>query len=236
MRARAGGAVGRLVCGLMMAALLLPVQAAGTNTPRAPRLVIGLDLSQSNPLVGDPAYARKLARRVGDQIRELPLRSQVLIRTFGAMDGTRNTLRIDEVVSARNRPEAIADAVELLIASVPALVAEGRLEAQQRTQIIAFIKTMHNAIRECRTPTTFILLSDGLEDSEYARLRQPGSHLPAMAIRAPEDRRYKCDELQILGLGEGLERQEEVDRLRAEWRSWALGEGPFQRFVGLRDW
>ncbi len=200
------------------------------------RLIIGLDLSQSNPLVTKPLYAQKLAKRVGDQIRGLPLRSLVLIRTFGDSDGTRNTLRIDEVVSARNRPETIAASVELLIASVPQLVSDGRLEMQPSTHIIAFIKTMHLAIGECRTPTTFILLSDGLEDSEYARLKNPGAHLPPLDIRAPQDKRFKCDELQILGLGEGLPRQSDVDHLRDEWQNWASGDGPFQRFSGLRDW
>ncbi len=224
--------------GICLMGMMWPLGLSAADPVKSPaeRLVIGLDLSSSNPLVTKPLYAQKLARRVGDHIRKLPLRSSVLIRTFGDSDGTRNTLRIDEVVSARNRPENIAASVELLIASVPQLVSDGRLDAQPSTHIIGFIKTMHLAIGECRTPTTFILLSDGLEDSEYARLRNPGARLPFLDIRAPQDKRYKCDELQILGLGEGLALQSDIDQLRDEWRNWASGDGPFQRFSGLRDW
>jgi len=226
----------RLSLGLCVLILLVVCAAAAPSKPQAQRLVIGLDLSASNPLVAKPSFAQKLAKRVGKRIRALPLRSTVLIRTFGDSDGTRNALRINEVVSARNRPETIAASVELLIASVPQLVTDGRLKTQSSTHIIGFIKTMHLAIGECRTPTTFILLSDGLEDSEYARLKKPGAHLPHLDIRAPQDKRFKCDELQILGLGEGLPRQADVERLRTEWQSWASGDGPFQRFSGLRDW
>ncbi len=212
------------------------VNAQQNGDSEARRLVIGLDLSRSNPLVENPAYAQKLADRVATEIKRLGLRSEVLVRTFGDLDPALNTLSIQEVVSARNRPEAIAASVSTIVANVPRLVEDGKLSAQENTNIIAFIKTMHDAVGECKTPTAFILLTDGLEDSEYARLRDPGSTLPQIDIRPRIDRRYKCDELQILGLGQGLETQASIDRLRAAWAAWAVGDGPFETFLGLNDW
>lgn len=217
---------------------VLPVSEAAEHSAAAPRLVIGLDLSVSNPLVEDPAFALKLAERVADEIQDLPMRSTVMIRTFGDNDATANTLQIDEVISARNKPETVAESVGVLIAQVPSLVESGKLEAQQNTNILAFLQTMVDAIGECKTPTTFILLSDGLEDSEYARLANPDATLPAVDMRPPKDRRYKCDALQILGLGQGLQKFEDIEHLRARWEAWAAtgSDRPFKTFVGLSDW
>jgi len=217
---------------------VLSTSTGAQQTSAAPRLVIGLDLSVSNPLVEDPAFALKLAERVADEIQDLPVRSTVMIRTFGDNDATANTLQIDEVISARNKPEAVAESVGVLIAQVPSLVESGKLEAQQNTNILGFLQTMVDAIGECQTPTTFILLSDGLEDSEYARLANPSEMLPSVDMRPPRDRRYKCDELQILGLGQGLQKFEDIERLRERWQTWAAtgSDRPFKTFVGLSDW
>lgn len=218
------------------AALALATSVSAAETTEARRLVIGLDLSLSNPLVENPAYAQKLADRVAAEIKGLGLRSEVLVRTFGDLDPALNTLSIQETVSARNRPEVIAGSVSTIVTNVPRLVENGKLNAQESTNIIAFIKTMHDAIGECKTPTTFILLTDGLEDSEYARLRDPASSLPQVDIRPRTDKRYKCDELQILGLGQGLQTQAAIDALRETWVAWAVGDGPFETFLGLNDW
>lgn len=216
---------------------LSPLSHVAAQTSEHERLVIGLDLSESNPLVANEQYAAKLSERVGDKIRSLSLKSEVLIRTFGVVDSTRNTLQINEIVSMRNRPEAIARSAEVLISNVPGLVAQGQFETQEETNIIGFIQTMVQAIGECETKTTFILLTDGLEDSSYARLKDPNAHLPLVEIKPPDDRRRKCHELQILGLGEGLNNVVEVERIRTEWQNWATGRGrPFKRFIGLRDW
>jgi len=228
-------AVCAVVFGIMS---VLPAAAPAQQAGAAPRLVIGLDLSVSNPLVEDPAFALKLAERVADEIQDLPVRSKVMIRTFGDNDATANTLQIDEVISARNKPEAVAESVGVLIAQIPSLVENGKLEAQQNTNILAFLQTMVDAVGECQTPTTFILLSDGLEDSEYARLADPGQTLPSVDMRPPNDRRYKCDALKILGLGQGLQKFEDIEHLRARWETWAAtgSDRPFKTFVGLSDW
>ncbi len=203
--------------------------------PVPERIIIGLDLSLSNPLVSDKMYAAKLAVRVADTIEALPPRSEVWVRTFGAYDSKSNTLRFNEVISARNRPEKVASGLKTLITNIPTLVERGIIKGQPRTNIVGFLENMM-AVAECRSDmkTTFILLTDGVEESEYADLRQASATLPASVLPATGER---CEELQILGLGQGLNSPSETRRLRETWSAWAVGDGrPFLRFVGLNDW
>lgn len=200
------------------------------------RLVIGLDLSQSNPLTTNASYAAKQAQWVGDEIRALRLGATVHVRTFGVSDATRNTLRIDEQVTLRNSPETIATGMQTLIANVPALVAAGKLEVQPRTNIVGFIRTNINVIGECQTPTKFILLTDGLEDSEYGKLSEGGGALTSPTIKPPKDKRYKCEQLVLLGLGQGLNGQKQKDHLRDIWAAWVADKAPFKTFLALDDW
>ena len=80
-------------------------------------------------------------------------------------------------------------------------------------------------------PTTVILASDGIEDSEYARLDREDSRLPL-----PDGHPFRgCAELQILGVGQGTRSPSETMRLRAQWGRWAEQAG-FSRFLGLNDW
>ncbi len=202
---------------------------------RPERIVIGLDLSTSNPLVDDKMYAAKLARNVSAQIKNLPPRSEVWVRTFGAYDSNSNTLRFNEVVSARNRPEKVANGVETLISNIPTLIERGFIKGQPNTNIVGFLENM-TQVADCSDTikTTFILLTDGVEESEYADLRMPSSHLPASVMVSNH---AQCHELQILGLGQGLGSPSETRRLRETWSNWSAGAGrPFISFVGLNDW
>jgi hypothetical protein len=80
-------------------------------------------------------------------------------------------------------------------------------------------------------PTTVILASDGIEDSEYARLSLEDSRLPN-----PEGQPFKgCSELQILGVGQGTRSPVQTMRLRGQWTRWAQVAG-FAHFLGLNDW
>ncbi len=119
---------------------------------------------------------------------------------------------------------------EKLIAGTPVLVQQGKWRAQGNTNILAFMDNVSNSIGCSALPTTVILASDGIEDSEYARLGRGGAHLPA-----PDGKPFAhCAELQILGLGEGDNSPSETVRLRAEWDHWARSAG-FGRFQGLND-
>jgi hypothetical protein len=195
------------------------------------RVIIAIDLSKSNPLIDDPDFAAKVAARVGDEIRGLGLASEVHVRTFGNYDAESNNFHYDAQLSVRNRPEEVAAEVSKLIAGTPMLVRSGKWRAQGRTNILAFMDNVSQSIGCGGMPTTVILASDGIEDSEYARLEHADAHLPA-----PDGKPFAgCAELQILGLGEGDNSPSETVRLRGEWTRWARASG-FARFQGLNDW
>jgi hypothetical protein len=195
------------------------------------RVVIGLDLSKSNPLIDEPDFAAKVAERVSGIIRGLGFASEVHVRTFGSYDASANNFHYDAVISVRERPEVVAADVARLIAGTPLLVQHGRWQAQNRTNILAFLDNMSQSFGCSGMPTALILASDGIEDSEYARLDDPRDHLPA-----PEGRPFTgCSELQILGIGQGTRSPSKTVRLREEWTRWSHEAG-FARFSGLNDW
>ncbi len=193
-------------------------------------IVVGIDLSQSNVLVTDAAFARKVADRIRPQIENLAPRSIVTLRTFGTYATSQNVLRLDRTISARNRPEDVATLVHGIIAGVPQLVREGRVESQGFTNIVGFLENTAQLV-DCRNYEVIVILAtDGVEDSEFARLQNASAHLPAPA------RMFRgCDELYMLGIGQGLGSPSTTRRLRDEWDQWADVAG-FRRFVGLNDW
>jgi len=199
------------------------------------RIVLGLDLSMSNPLVTDKAYAAKLGQRVADEIEGLSPRSEIWVRSFGVYDPSSNPLRFNEVISAKNRPEDVGKGIETLVSNLPKLMQDGVIKGQAYTNIVAFLENMTQVI-DCSDgmETRFILLTDGIEDSEYGNLRRANSKLPDNTLRT----RGQCYELQILGIGQGLGSPSETQRLRTVWSDWATGDDtkPFASFVGLNDW
>jgi hypothetical protein len=195
------------------------------------RIVIGIDLSRSNPLIDEPQFASRVGARVATIIRGLGFASEVHVRTFGSYDATSNNFHYDTVISVRNRPDDVADQVEKLIAGTPMLIERGKWKAQDRTNILAFLDNVSQSIGCSGLPTTVILATDGIEDSVYARLDDPDDHLPA-----PEGRPFAgCAGLQILGIGEGTRSPIKTTRLRDEWTRWAHEAG-FAKFQGLNDW
>ncbi len=192
--------------------------------------VVGIDVSQSNVIVTNDAFARKVADRVRPMIENLPPRSIVTVRTFGVYQSTENVLRIDRTISARNRPEEVATLVHGIVAGVPQLVRDGRVRSQGFTNILGFLDNTSQLV-DCRGYEVIVVLAtDGLEDSEFARLQNADAQLPV-----PERIFRGCDELHMLGIGQGLGSPTTTQRLRAEWDEWADTAG-FRRFVGLNDW
>ena len=195
------------------------------------RLIIGLDISKSNPLVDDPAFAAKVATRISNIVAGLGMASEVHVRTFGSYDASSNTFYYDALISARNRPEAVAAEIRKLIAGTPFLVKSGKWRSQSNTNILAFLDNVSQSLGCGGLPTTVVLASDGIEDSEYVRLQRSGAHLPP-----PEGRPFRgCAEMEILGIGQGTRSPIETTRLRSEWTRWAAAAG-FAKFVGLNDW
>lgn len=193
-------------------------------------LVVGIDVSQSNIIVTSDTFARKVADRVRPMIENLPPRSEVTVRTFGVYESTQNVLRVDRTISARNRPEEVAALVHGIVAGVPQLVRDGRVRSQDFTNIIGFLDNTSQLV-DCRDYEVIVVLAtDGLEDSEFVRLQERTAHLPE-----PSPMFAGCEELHMLGIGQGLGSPATTTRLRQEWEQWADTAG-FHRFVGLNDW
>ena len=200
-----------------------------TIAPR--RIVIGLDISKSNPLVDDQAFAAKVATRIADLVAGLGMASEVHVRTFGSYDASSNNFYYDALISARNRPEHVAAEIQKLIAGTPYLVRSGKWRSQENTNILAFLDNVSQSIGCGGLPTTVMLASDGIEDSEYVRLERRDAHLPP-----PDGRPFRgCAEMQILGIGQGTRSPIVTSRLRSEWTRWAAQAG-FGHFLGLNDW
>lgn len=217
---------------LSAAALALVLAASGAQAQEVARpqtVIIGLDMSKSNPLVEDKAYAARVAKRTASEIDHLPLKSRVMLRTFGSYDTSANALKIDEVISSRSKPRAVAEGMSAIIAAVPRLIEEGKLQAQGYTNAVSFLETMSQLV-DCETSDVHvILLTDGFEDSEYAKLSSGGS------LPAPERLYPGCAELTMLGLGQGGGSPTATKRLRDQWAGWAKTAG-FEKFTGLYDW
>ena len=195
------------------------------------RIIIGLDISKSNPLIDDRDFAAKVGLRIGKMVGSLGFASEVYVRTFGSYDASENSFYYDAVLSTRARPENVAAEIQKLVAGVPMLVERGRFHPQRRTNIIGFLDNVRESIGCARMPTTIVLASDGIEDSEYARLDDSDEHLPL-----PDGRPFRsCVSLQILGIGQGTHSPKKTARLRYEWERWANAAG-FQEFAGLNDW
>ncbi len=226
---------------LMLAAVTAAALAGGgamalasvdDQTPIAPRrIIIGLDLSKSNPLIENPAFAAKVGARIASYVMSMGFASEVHVRTFGNFDATSNTFYYDTLISIHARPEQVAAEIEKLVAGTPMLVRSGKWKSQNNTNILAFLDNAVHSVGCAGMKTTVVLASDGIEDSEYARLGKDDAHLPA-----PDGKPFRgCTELQLLGLGQGTRSPKETVRLRSEWADWAKAAG-FAKFTGLNDW
>lgn len=209
--------------------VLASVDDRAMEAPR--RIVIGLDISKSNPLIDDPGFAAKVGLRIGNIVRGLGFASEVHVRTFGSYDSSSNNFAYDVLISTRNRPEHAGDEIQKLISGTPQLVRNGKWKSQTRTNILGFLDNISQSIGCGGLPTTIILASDGIEDSEYVRLQKPGARLPA-----PTGAPFRgCGEMDIFGLGQGTDSPIETARLRSEWARWTRTAG-FEKFLGLNDW
>lgn len=202
-----------------------------TNPPRT--VVIGIDLSTSNPLIRDESFAGRVAARIQPIIAGLAPRSRVLLRSFGSYNSSaNNALTLDIIIAPKTaRAEEMATLIGTVISNVPKMVKQGRIQVQNSTNIVPFLLNISKNV-DCRAmPVHVILASDGVEDSQVANLARRNSTLPA----PPSAPFPGCEELMILGIGRGLNSPGDTERLFGEWQYWSQAAG-FRRFVGLNDW
>lgn len=204
---------------------------APANPPRT--VVIGVDLSSSNPLIRDDGFASRVAARIQPLIAGLAPRSRVMLRSFGSYNSAaNNALTLDILIAPKTaRAEDIARLVGGVIGGLPKMVREGRIHVQNSTNIVPFLLNISKNV-DCRAmPVHVILATDGVEDSQVTNLARRNATLPA-----PSSAPFPgCEELMILGIGRGLNSPGDTERLFGEWQYWSQAAG-FRRFVGLNDW
>ena len=89
-------------------------------------------------------------------------------------------LTLDILIAPKTaRAEDMAQLVSSVIAGVPQMVREGRMQEQTSTNIVPFLMNISKNVDCTRMPTHVILASDGVEDSQVADLRTPQARLPA---------------------------------------------------------
>src|SRR5215467_7789498 len=87
-----------------------------SDAPLQPkRIIIGLDISKSNPLIDDRDFAAKVGLRIGKIVAGLGFASEVYVRTFGSYDASQNSFYYDTVISTRARPENVAAEIQKLV-------------------------------------------------------------------------------------------------------------------------
>lgn len=206
--------------------------ATFAQTP-ARMVVVGIDLSSSNPMIRDDAFAAKVAARIRPMISGLPPRSRVILRSFGSYNSQANApLTLDIQIAPKTaRSEDIATLIANVVAGVPQMVRQGRIQEQGSSNIVPFLNNIAGVV-DCRAmQTSIVLASDGVEDSQVTDLTRRRNTLPAPQV-APFP---GCEELIVLGIGRGLNSPADTQRLHGEWAFWAQSAG-FQRFTGLNDW
>src|SRR5438105_15447100 len=62
------------------------------------RIIIGLDISRSNPMIDDRNFASKVGLRISRMISGLGFASEVHVRTFGSYDALENSFYYDTVL------------------------------------------------------------------------------------------------------------------------------------------
>lgn len=196
-------------------------------------ILIGLDLSRSNPLVRDPGFAARVAESIRPMILDLAPRSRVMLRSFGTYNAdVRGTITLDVTIAPKSaRAEDISNLVAQVISGIPNMVSQGRFQAQPDTNIVPFLMNMSRVTNCSAMPTFVILATDGIEDSQVARLRSSGAALPP----PPGAIFPGCEELQMLGIGRGLNSPRDTERLIGEWNAWARRAG-FRNFRAFNEW
>lgn len=129
----------------------------------AETLVVGLDISTSNPLVRDDAFAREVGTQVKRRIEGMQRGDRVIIETFG-LHGIAMGQKVELSISKRHNPKKVAHFASQIITAVPRMVREGKLVPHPATNILSFLE-LRTEREGCRD-TAFFVATDGFESSD----------------------------------------------------------------------
>ncbi len=186
------------------------LSSLGTSV-QARTLTIGLDLSGSNPLLGDRNFADQAARHAVRAIEALKSGDVVRVKSFGARDDARNLLDRSVTIGRRMRSARVAKAVGDYLRSLPEQAQAG----QSSTNLLAWLE--FGSGFGCEEEGQILVITDGLESSSLV----DGRALIAGKARLPAPQvSLKGCALTFYGLGAGWPATQ-VRTLRDEWSRWA---------------
>lgn len=230
-----------------MAAVVALLASASAAKAEPTLLVIGVDLSASNPLVTNATYRQQALRRVNEKIQALEVGSQVILRAFGNNPISQPPIPIPDsdilVWNHRARDGAADSRTAVLNAASLTFLRQinGLLQTpgQQYTRIARFLDELQSDIGRhvAFNPgdgvryrsVDFILLTDGVEDNGTVNLRLDGAELPMPGRMFPPPGRQqpRCSGFTMFGAGQATQVLPDAvsAHIRGEWRAWATAAG-----------
>jgi hypothetical protein len=148
---------------MMDKVVLAVLVAAGLTSAQAGELWVGLDMSDSAPLLLEDAQAAAAGKTIAAAIRGLERGDLVRIISFGESGVWDRQIDLTIELSSRNRPEVIAPQVQALIASLPQRAREGQLHMETQTNAMGFLERIGPLLNCQAEPTTVLVMTDGIE-------------------------------------------------------------------------
>lgn len=145
---------------MLFSALLASVSMAPAM---ADELWVGIDMSDSAPLLLEDIQAAAAAETIADEIRQLERGDLVRIISFGESGVTDRQIDFSIELSGRNRPAAIAEQFLELIASLPQRTRDGQLHTESQTNAMGFLERIGPLLNCQSVPTTLLVMTDGIE-------------------------------------------------------------------------
>ena len=137
---------------------------------------VGLDLSGSNPLVANTAYARQAASYVRSRIETLEVGENVHMNIFGALGLENSLYSYNAKVTRRVSSESVGREAERLVTGI----ASGAFDPQGQTNILFYLEFTPF---DCASGDEIIVVTDGIESSSAidssGDLLEFGTGLPA---------------------------------------------------------
>jgi len=144
--------------------MALAALAAVSLTPaQAAELWVGLDMSDSAPLLLEDAQAAAAGETIAAAIQGLERGDLVRIISFGESGVSDRQIDLTVELNGRNPPEVIAPQVQTLIASLPQRARDGQLHMETQTNAMGFLERI-GPLLNCQTePTALLVMTDGIE-------------------------------------------------------------------------
>lgn len=185
------------------------------NDPK--QMYVRLDVSRSNPLVTDEAYAQRVARRIIDYVLELNIGDRVNVRVFGDM-GRFNGPDWDLEISRRSMPkEKVARNLATLILSLP----NGGQDPHDTTEILSELKWTD---WRCQADDIILLATDGIETGDWIKSTQ--AILDGRAgLPIPAEHYLQNCHVVMIGIGAEIGSSSKINNLITAWRAHVTKAG-----------